>query len=366
MTQITRIGLLGVGKISGAYFHGISMFPGLKITACADQDAARARTVAAEHGIRAAESVEALLHDHDVDLIVNLTIPAAHAELNIQALEAGKHVYVEKPLAVHVAEGAASVQAAARSRKIFGCAPDTFLGSGQQTVRSALDAGKIGTPFAATAFMTCRGHETWHPSPEFYYQPGGGPMMDMGPYYLTALVNLFGPIRRIAGVGCKAFQERTITSQPLHGKVMEVGVNTHITGIAEFENGVITTLIMSFDTPHTGLPLLQIYGTEGTLCAPDPNTFDNPVIFWAVGAKEPETLVVRHAIGMGRGSGPADMVAAAATGRKSRVDATMALHVLEAMAAFERSGVSGEFVTLETRATRPEAIPAGLPLGNLY
>jgi len=364
MSEPLRLGLVGVGKISGQYFKGIQDHPLITAVACCDLDAARAEAVAAEQGIKAFPSAEAMCADPDVQLVVNLTIPAAHTAINRAALAAGKHVYVEKPLAVEFDDGKAAVDAAQQSGTSFGCAPDTFLGSRQQTARAALDAGAIGRPIAATAFMTCRGHETWHPAPEFYYKKGGGPMLDMGPYYLTALVNLLGPIKRIGGVGIKGFEQRTITSQPLHGTTIDVDVNTHVTGVAEFHSGVVATLIMSFDTTFTGLPALQIYGSEGTLGAGDPNQFDGDAKLWKLGSKEPEILPVRHPTGMARGSGPADMAAALLAGRTSRVDARLSLHVLEAMLAFEKSGETGQFIELTTTVERPEPIPADLSFGQ--
>jgi len=366
MTQPLRIGIVGVGKISDQYFKGIKNHPTIETVGCCDLDQARAQSVAEAQGIRAYETTNALFADETVDLVVNLTIPAAHTTINCAALQAGKHVYVEKPLAVDFEDGQKAVVTAEKTGRLLGCAPDTFLGSAQQTARAAVDSGLIGRPIAATAFLTCRGHETWHPAPEFYYKKGGGPMLDMGPYYLTALVNLFGPIKRIAGLGVKGFDQRTITSQPLHGKVIDVEVNTHITGVAEFHNGAVATIIMTFDTGYTGLKGLQLYGTDGTLHAGDPNKFDDDIRFWKIGAKEPEILPVQHATGMGRGSGPADMASALAQGVESRINSPLALHVLEAMLAFEQSGESGAFVELTTTTPQPAPIPAGLPFGQLH
>lgn len=366
MTQPLRIGIVGVGKISDQYFQGIKNHPTIETHGCCDLDQARARQVAEAQNIRAYESSEAMVADENIDLVVNLTIPAAHTAINCAALEAGKHVYVEKPLAIDFEDGQRAVASAEKSGQRLGCAPDTFLGSAQQTARAAVDGGLIGQPIAATAFLTCRGHESWHPAPEFYYQKGGGPMLDMGPYYLTALVNLFGPVKRIAGLGKKGFDQRTITSQPLNGKVMDVEVNTHITGIAEFHNGVVATIIMTFDTGYTGLKGLQLYGTNGTLHAGDPNKFDDDIRYWEIGAKEPRILPVRHATGMGRGSGPAEMASALALGLSPRINAPLALHVLEAMLAFEQSGESGTFIELTTTTPQPAPIPEDLPFGQFY
>ncbi|HEX8833585.1 MAG TPA: Gfo/Idh/MocA family oxidoreductase, partial [Abditibacteriaceae bacterium] len=269
----TKIGIIGVGNISGAYFNTNKVFNFFDIIACADIDVERAKSKAAEHDIAKGCSVAELLADPEIEAVINLTIPAAHGPVMIQALEAGKHVYNEKPLTVTREEAQQALAIAERKGLLIGCAPDTFLGGGHQTCRKIIDDGWIGTPVAVTAFMMGRGHEGWHPSPEFYYKAGGGPMFDMGPYYLTALVNLLGPVRRVTGSTRASFPQRKITSQPLAGTMIDVDVDTHIAGVFDFHSGVIGTIVTSFDVYHADLPPIQIFGSLGTLSVPDPNGF---------------------------------------------------------------------------------------------
>jgi len=253
------------------------------------------------------------------------------------------------------------VVAAAADRGLrAGCAPDTFLGGGIQTCRKLIDEGVIGEPVAAAAFMAGHGHESWHPSPEFYYKPGGGPMFDMGPYYLTALVNLIGPIRRVAASTRQTFPTRTITSEPLKGQVIEVETTTHLAGTVDFENGAIGTVIMSFDVWGHSLPRLEIYGTEGSLSVPDPNTFGGPVLLRKPREKEWTELPLTHSHEVGRGIGLADLARALATGRPHRTDARLAQHVLDVMQAFDESSQAAAHVRIATTCERPEPLPAGL------
>ena len=243
-----RAGIIGCGTISGIYLKNGPRFADYDIVACADLNMASAEARAAEYGIEAM-SVDALLARPDIDLIINLTIPAAHATVAMQAVQAGKHVYNEKPLTIRLADGSALVAAASAKGVRVGGAPDTFLGSGIQTCRKLIDDGWIGTPVAASAFMLCPGHESWHPNPDFYYQAGGGPMFDMGPYYLTALVTLLGPVARVSGSTRMTYPTRTITSQPKYGQKVTVEVPTHVVGVLDFASGPIATLR---STAHTG------------------------------------------------------------------------------------------------------------------
>ena len=266
MVDKVPIGIIGCGNISPAYFKGCRVFDILDLAPCADLDMGRAEARAAEFGIPNACTVEELLADPEIEIVVNLTIPKAHAEVDLAALEAGKHVYSEKPLAVNARGRAAGCSPRPGRKGVrVGCAPDTFLGGGIQTCRKLIDDGWIGEPVAATAFMTCHGHESWHPDPEFYYQVGGGPMLDMGPYYLTALVNLLGPVARVTGSTRITFPERLITSQPKYGKRVTVEAPTHVAGVLDFANGAIGTIITSFDVWAANLPRIEIYGTEGSL-----------------------------------------------------------------------------------------------------
>ena len=357
----SRAGIIGCGKISDQYFDGLRRYTVLDVVACADLDAARAHAKAAERGVRA-DTVEGLLAAPDIDLVVNLTIPAAHAEVNRAALLAGKHVYCEKPFALNVADGRAVAALAKERGLLVGCAPDTFLGGGQQTARDAVDRGMIGRPLSALAFFQSAGHESWHPGPEFYYKPGGGPMFDMGPYYITALVNFFGPARAVTAVTGRAFDERPILSQPLAGQMMKVEVPTHYSATVEFASGAIATLVMSFDaSPGPSLPRIALHGTAGTLEVPDPNRFDGETMHWKLREKEGRRVSHTHTIDRGRGSGVADMAySILRPGRPHRASGELALHVLEIMEASDRSGAIGRRVELTTTCKKPAALPDSL------
>lgn len=358
-----NVGIIGCGAISNAYFTGCKPYSNVKLAACADIDAARAAAKAKEHGIRSC-SVEELLRDPGIDLILNLTVPKAHTAINRAALEAGKHVYAEKPYGLNVAEGRQVLELAKQKKLRTGCAPDTFFGGGAQTARKLIDDGAIGRPIAATAFMCGHGHENWHPSPEFYYEKGGGPMFDMGPYYITALVNLLGPVKRVTGSTKISFPTRTITSQPKAGKVITVGTPTHLTGVMDFANGAVATIIQSFDVWRHSLPIIQVYGSEGSLAVPDPNAFGGPVNL-AKQREKWEEVPLTHRTDLARGSGLADMAKGIATGRPHRASGELAFHVLEIMAAFEEASTSGRHVEIKSTCERPAALPVGLQLGEL-
>ena len=328
----TKIGVIGCGNISGAYFKAGQTFKNLEIAACADLDLSRARAKAEEFKIPKACTVKELLADREIEIVVNLTIPKAHVSVALAALQAGKHVYGEKPLAITRKDGQ-KILALAKARRLrVGSAPDTFFGGGIQTCRKLIDDGWIGKPVAASAFMMCAGHESWHPQPQFYYDAGGGPMLDMGPYYLTALVNLLGPIARVSGSARTTHARRLITSQPLNGTIMQVKALTHYAAVLDFAQGAIATMIMSFDCKAAQLPRIEIYGTEGTLSVPDPNTFGGPVRI----SKGKEWLDVPLTHGYtenSRSIGVADMANAIRSGRPHRASGELALHVLDAMEA---------------------------------
>lgn len=353
-----RIGIVGCGNISGIYFQNGAKFRPLDVVACADLDLDRAKAKAAEHGVPKALTTEALLQDPEVELVVNLTVPNAHFAVAKAALEAGKHVYNEKPLTIARAEGRALLDLAKGKDLLVGCAPDTFLGAGIQTCRNVLDSGLIGEPVAAEGFMLCHGHESWHPSPEFYYERGGGPMFDMGPYYLTALVNLVGPMKRVAASARITFPTRTITSQPKHGKVVPVETPTHLSCLIEFANGAIGTVITSFDVWGHKLPSIQVHGTEGSMLVPDPNGFGGQVLVTKPGDRDwREVPLVNGYPENGRGLGVMDMAYAIRTGRPHRASGDLAFHVLDAFHAFHESSDAGRFVELAGLPGRPEALP---------
>ena len=279
MEERVRVGVIGVGAISGAYLGMATNFPIVEMAAVADLDPERAKAAAEKYQIPQVMTVDKLIADSSIELVLNLTVPKAHVPIGLQILGAGKHTYVEKPLGINRAEGEKLVALAKSKNLRVGCAPDTFMGAGIQTARKLIDDGVIGKPVAFTAFMMCPGHESWHPSPEFYYEVGGGPMFDMGPYYLTALLNLFGPVKRLSGLATVAIPERTITSEPKKGKQIKVETPDHFSGSMEFENGVMGTIIQSFATrfpTYDGKQPITVYGTEGTMRVPDPNGFDGP------------------------------------------------------------------------------------------
>ncbi len=274
------VGVIGCGVISGAYLTAAKDFPILDIRGLADMLPAAAEARAKEFGLKAV-SVEALLADPTIEIVLNLTVPKAHVEVGLKALDAGKHVYSEKPLGVRFKDGKKLMRRAAKRGLRVGSAPDTFLGGSHQTCRKLIDAGKIGEPVAGTAYFMCPGHERWHPAPDFYYQAGGGPILDMAPYYLTDLVNLLGPVARVAAMTSMPKKTRTITSMPRYGKKIPVEVPTHAAGTLQFVSGALVQLSMSFDVPaHRHLPI-EIYGSKGTLIVPDPNWFGGDIEFAA-------------------------------------------------------------------------------------
>jgi predicted dehydrogenase len=352
-----RVGLIGCGYISEIYLRNAARFASYEIVACADAVPDRALEKAAEHGIPYVMTVGDLLAEPDIEVVLNLTTPDAHAAIAQSALDAGKGVYNEKPLTISLAEGARLVETAQQSGLRLGAAPDTFLGAGLQTCRQLLDEGVIGEPVAATAFMLNHGHEGWHPQPDFYYQLGGGPLFDMGPYYLTALVSLLGPIRRVTGSARASFSERTIRSQPRAGERIPVEVPTHLASVLDFASGPIGTLVTSFDVWADNTPQLEIYGSEGSLSVPDPNTFGGPVRLRLVGDDDwrdvPVTLPYAD---NSRGLGLADMAAALRSGEPHRASGDLAYHVLEVMHAVETASSEGRHIEIVSAPARPEPL----------
>ncbi|MFM7147003.1 MAG: Gfo/Idh/MocA family protein [Actinomycetales bacterium] len=325
------VGIVGLGNISGTYLGNLTKeFPDVvRIIGCTDLDTERSAGVAHEYGIQNYADLSALLADDRVELVLNLTTPQSHVAISRAALAAGKHVYSEKPIGIDFPTVQVLLAEAESAGLLIGCAPDTFLGAGLQTCRRIVDSGLVGDPIAATIAMVCHGHENWHPSPAFFYQPGAGPLLDMGPYYLTALVCLMGPIRRVIGIEQTTFPTRTITSEALSGTVINVEVPTHITALLQFASGATATLLMTFDVWAAQLPHLEIYGTEGTLHGPDPNTFAGPVLIKRGRAAAWEEVPVagrwQHD---SRGLGLADLARAIRQGRPPRASGAMATHVL--------------------------------------
>lgn len=361
------IGIVGCGAISGIYLENLTKrFRSAKVVAVADLVAERAKAAAAKFGVAKAVTVDELLRDPGVQVVLNLTIPKAHAAVSLAALAAGKHVYLEKPLAVTRADGAKVLKAARRARRRVGGAPDTFLGGGIQTCRKLIDDGAIGRPIGATAFMMCHGHEGWHPDPEFYYQAGGGPMLDMGPYYLTALVTLLGPVAQVAGATRMSFPERTITSDPKRIRTVKVEVPTHVAGVLEFASGAVGTIVTSFDVWGARLPPIEIYGTEGSLAVPDPNSFGGPVRLLKRGSKEWDEVPLAFGYAENsRGIGLADMADAVAKDRPHRASGELMYHVLDVMEGIHDASRTGKRRATKSPCERPTALPQGLADGEI-
>jgi predicted dehydrogenase len=374
-----NVGMIGCGAISGIYLYNCYRLANLKPVALAARD--RAHVEAKIDEIKAkynaewkfsgapelprACSVAELLASADVDLVMNLTVPKVHAELTLAALDAGKHVYSEKPLGCSRQE-AGRILALAKEKGVrVGCAPDTFLGAGLQTCRKLIDDGWIGAPIGCVAFMTCAGHESWHPDPEFYYEAGGGPMFDIGPYYLTALIHLMGPIARVSGAARATFPTRTITSAKKYGKVIPVETPTHIASTLEFANGAIGTMLMSFDVYGAHLPWIEIYGTCGSLSVPDPNTFGGEVQV-KIGRGDWSTVPLTHGYRENaRGLGAADLAAGVFNHRAHRASGELAYHVVDVMESCLEAAREGKTLAIRSTTERPAPMPMGLREGEI-
>ena len=356
-----KIGIVGCGTISGIYLENLTQkFYQVELVAVSDLCMDKAKEVAEKYNIKAM-TTEELLADPAIQIVVNLTTPKSHFEINMAALTAGKHVYCEKPLAVIREDGDKVVAFAKEKGLLVGGAPDTFLGGGIQTCIKLINDGWIGKPVAATAFMMCHGHESWHPDPEFYYQTGGGPMFDMGPYYLTALVSMLGSIKRVSGSAGISFPTRTITSEKKYGNIVDVEVPTHVAGVMDFESGAIGTIITSFDVWGANLPRIEIYGSGGTLSVPDPNTFGGPVKIRSHHSEEWHEVPLTHGFAMNsRGVGIADMANAIQTGRVNRANGELTNHVLDVMHGFHDASSSGVYYETKTRCEKPNPLPLGL------
>jgi len=314
-----------------------------------------------QYGVPKACTVEELLADPEIEIVINLTVPNAHAGVALQAIAAGKAVYGEKPLATTRADGKTILDAAHTRQLRVGNAPDTFLGGGFQTCIKLINDGVIGTPVAATAFKLNHGMEHWHPDPDFFYQPGAGPLFDIGPYYLTALIAMMGPVSRVTASMQTTFPERTVISEPKYGAKISVNTPTHIAGIMEFAGGAIGTILTSFDVWHQRLPFIEIYGTEGTLSTPDPNRFDGPVYIRRASDEDWREVPLTHGYTTNsRGLGIADMAYAMRSGRTHRASGALAYHVLDIIESFMQSATEGKHITLASTCTRPEPLQPGL------
>jgi predicted dehydrogenase len=301
-----------------------------------------------------------------VEQTLNITQPQNHYDICKKSLLAGKNVYVEKPLALNFEDGCELVRIAKEKGLLLGGAPDTFLGGGIQTCKKLIDDNYIGEPIGATAFMVCHGHESWHPDPEFYYKKGGGPMFDMGPYYITALVNLLGGIDTVCGMTNITFPQRTITSQPKFGTIIDVEVPTHVAGLMRFKSGAIGTIITSFDVWGSTLPRIEIYGTRGSIIVPDPNSFGGPVMLSTTDGSGFKELPLTHIYAENsRGVGLSDMAQCIIDGGENRVSGELANHVLEAMCAFHKSNDTNTYYEMTSPFTKPKPFPVGLIKGKV-
>src|SRR6476619_4509007 len=361
----TGIGVIGCGNIIQKYMTAMKQFPNIELRAVADMRSAVADVRGREFGVPAMR-VDELLKRDDIEIVVNLTVPLAHTDVSLAVLNAGKHVHSEKPLGVNLVEAAKVMDLAAQKSLRVGCAPDTFLGGGHQTARKLIDDGAIGTPVAGSAFFMCPGHERWHPAPGFYYLRGGGPMLDMGPYYITDLVQLLGPVASVMGSTARPKSERLITSEPMNGTLIPVEVATHVAGTLEFENGAVVSIAMSFDVPKHRHAPIEIYGDKGAMLVPDPNRFGGEVQVAKTGGEwEPVPLSHGHVEGNFRSIGVADMATAIVANRPHRASGALAFHVLEVMEAFLTSADEGRRVKIQSRVDRPAMLPAGRETGQI-
>ncbi|MBO4327531.1 MAG: Gfo/Idh/MocA family oxidoreductase [Clostridia bacterium] len=362
--KTVKIGFVGVGAISGIYLENITKkFDNIDVIGVCDLIRERAENAVNRYGIpKLYNDMYELFADPEVDIVLNITRPDEHYEVTKAALEAGKHVYSEKPLAATLEQGRELVGIAKKKGLLLGGAPDTYLGAGIQTCRKLLEEGLIGDIVGAAGWMLCPGHESWHPDPEFYYKRGGGPMFDMGPYYITCLVNLAGNVSAVSAMTKKTFKTRTITSAPHRGEVIEVDVPTFYAGTMRFESGAIGTIITTFDVYNSANNnCLEIYGTKGTLYVPDPNMFDGPVRVMLAGeAKKDIDLAFRYRENS-RGLGLADMAKALSDGSgKFRANCDQTLHVLEIMEGFAVSGNEHREIEISSRFERTPIMDTGL------
>lgn len=362
-----NVGIIGCGNISDAYLTLASYFGGYKVVACADIIQSNADAKASEYGCKSM-SVEALLADDSIALVVNLTVPASHYEISRACLMAGKHVYSEKPYVLTLEQGVEIRDIANKNKLRIGSAPDTFLGGSHQRARELIDADEIGTVVGGSCYFQTHGMEDWHPNPDFFYQTGGGPVLDMGPYYISNLVQLLGPVKQVVGMSCRPFDQRTISSEPRAGETLNVEVETTVNGILKFEQGAQITFNSSWDVWASENNLIELHGTKKSMFVPDPNHFGGEVRvsdgeqsssfepFSTVSAPNFENahdeLVANY-----RGIGLADMVQAIADDRVHRCNGDLALHVIDTLNSILISAESGRFVEITTSCERPAALP---------
>jgi len=350
-----RIGVAGIGNISKIYLDNLSGIFGkrVKLTGVTDVAFNRAEKAAADYKVKEFKSLDEMLKS-DVDIILNITPPKFHYDVALSAIKAGKHIYNEKPLCTKREDAALLIKEAEEKGLRIGGAPDTFLGAGLQTCRKLIDDGWIGSPVAATAFVMNHGPEHWHPAPDFFYKDGGGPMLDIGPYYITALISMLGPVARVCGSARISTPVRKITNQLQYGREINVEVPTHIAGVLDFKNGAVCTLITSFDVYSHSLPFIEIYGTEGTLKVPDPNTFGGPVYLRRF--REEEWLkmpLVKGYAENSRGLGLTEMALAIEEDRQHLASGELAFHVLDIMESIHEASAKGRYQKIKSRCKKP-------------
>ena len=359
-----NVGIIGTGVISTIYLKNSAWLEPINLTAVADARPDAAAAQAAAFNVETVYTVDEMLADPTIELILNLTTPDAHASIAMQALRAGKSVYNEKPLALTRAE-AREMQALAQEKGLrVGGAPDTFMGAGIQTCLKLIDAGEIGQPIAATAFNMGPGHEKWHPNPDFYYQAGGGPMFDMGPYYLTALISLLGPVSSVSGMVTTGHPQRTIKSGPRVGQKIDVEVPTHVSGLMHFANGAMGTIVTSFDVQGHEHPKIEVYGTKATIAVPNPNSFGDAVRIKRAGGDWEEIPHSHSYTANCRGLGLADMADAIRNDRQPRCNDELAYHVLDLMWAFHDSAETKQQVAIASSCQRPEPLSSEPTFGQ--
>ncbi|MCL2801552.1 MAG: Gfo/Idh/MocA family oxidoreductase [Treponema sp.] len=354
-----RVGVVGTGDISRIYLDNITKVfsDKLILKGVTNKTFSKAEKTAAEYNVKAYKTTDELLQSSDIDIILNLTPPKSHYEVALAALRAGKHVYNEKPVCTKREEAQELIKTANEKGIRIGSAPDTFLGAGLQTCRKLIDDGWIGKPAAATAFMMSHGIEHWHPSPHFFYKEGAGPMLDIGPYYLTALINLLGPITRVCGSAKMTYPVRTITNQFQYGQTIDVEIPTHITGVLDFACGTSAVIITSFDIHSHSLPFIEIYGSEGTMKLPDPNTFGGEILIKRFNEEKWSSIpLLKNYSENSRGLGLAEMAEAIEQGRPHRASFELAYHVLDVMHGIHDASASGKYYKLKSKCKRPEAM----------
>jgi predicted dehydrogenase len=350
------VGVIGAGVISDAYLKSMQSFPDLNVVAIGDLSPDAAKAKAEQFGIETHGGPEAVLSHPDVEIVVNLTIPIAHVEVALAAVAAGKHVWSEKPFSLDQESGLKLLATAQDAGLRLGCAPDTFLGPGLQTARRIIDKGDIGQPLTALTLMQSPGPESWHPNPAFLFQEGAGPLFDIGPYYLTALVQSFGPVAAVAGLGSKSREKRVIGSGPLAGQEFDVTVPSHVSAIARFESGQSSQSIFSFDSPLPRSGFVEITGTDATLALPDPNNFAGEIKIRRRGGEDWETVADTKASAE-RGTGVLDMARAIREDRPHRATGALAFHVVDVMASITESIDTGAFVDVTSTVEIPAVLP---------